>query len=1210
MATAIGGAGGESGAHQGTGMRDFGRALIDLIEKAARLREKLVNALLGHKSSDDLGRIVRAGLAATTVGLTLKLLAALLQVPGGWGIEDFLGWIDIPGEAPGLAIRNLWTLAKVRPLADLYLALDTLLFVPAYAVLFLVAGRSIARGLAADSAAATDELSAPETVRNWHALLAIPTVALVAADLVENAIGIRRLAPSSYAMLLVLVVPALAILASVDTLRRALREITLLEVIGGLLLAALVCGLAGGLGDSCRTPSTPPQWVLPDSIGCAAHRGKFHLLAIAALVIVVCAGLWLFAVPADQRRPGLRPQRAELRSSIWDIFVRSRYVLATLALLIGLVLGLDQAQDVMYAVASAPWPDPAQHSRWPGWAGALLVYALAAASVWALGFACWLWSRSVCMVVAPGRAARVVPGPADLVARHWARLLGLVPYAVVFFLCLGVIIDSSKASYAAFALGKPTAAYEGTILSVVTFAIATIVLGLLYVRIRIVKTDTLYYNAIEWRDWATDAEFVGGMQKDGAIHKYRLLGVVTPYALPFVALAGAFVCRAVDLYPGGGAVPSMAFPVILFTLTVWLCFFGWLSMLEVVRAVPWVLVLLVLIGAFGVLGYSDNQRVWSPIVEGSGLAEPWARYRMLAFAGALAAIALAAYAVVMRLARTGAELSKLAVAGWWFLLAALIAAVMWLGDRYASYRTPKPLDAVSTRPATLGRPTLAQAMSEWLRQLCKDHAHQGCAAAGAGGSAAAAEPVPVYFVSTMGGGIRAAAWTAQVLQHLEEADPTFRKHTFSISGVSGGAVGAAVYRACGSAKGTSRTDCLAAFAHADLVSPLLSSWLFEDALARVIPTQWCSTPACGFLSRSAWFEGSMEAAVPGLRQGLWESRRSSDGFEPYLLLNSTWVETGERAIASDLQIHSMQFPGAKDQLAIADHDLPLGTAAHNAARFPYVNAIGQLSAPSVKCDMRADDELHADERKASGSDYGKRISCGHLADGGYFDNSGGQSSVDALNAMVRCLTVTKTSADRDLYAPCLDNLSTDMRNWLRASLVPMIVFIRNGVAPDAETASDCSRPEQPAATELNRPAEHDCVSLGPQYHPERTACRRNFTFYVDALGPPIALFNGAGTGAHGQLSEAGERRAVLAARAALALPAVAGAAGAASGASAAMSISLASAQAASGARHGTPRAPVITLDQIPDGIRYPLGWHLSRAAVAGLAEQARRCVVQ
>lgn len=1208
MATATDGVEEEWSTRHGGGTLDFGRALVNLVKEAASLRDNLVKILLGPKSSDDLGLITRAGLAVVTVGVTLQLMAAVLQVPGGWGIEDFLRWVDIPSDAPGREIREQWAHANIRLFADLYMALDTLLFVPAYAVFLLVISRAIASRLAADSTKAFDELSQPDTVRNWRALLAIPTIALVAADLVENAFGIVRLAPSSYVVLLVLIVPAFAILASFDLLRRSLKEITLLEVIGGLVLAALACGLGGGISDHCRVPSTH-HWVLPDSIGCAAHRGKFHLLGIAVLAIVIGVGLWLFAVMVDRLRPELRRQRSELRSAIWDIFVRSRYVLATLVLLTGLVLGLDQAQDVMYAVASAPWPDLGAESQSSGWAGTLLVYALASMSVWALSFACWLWTRSVCIVVSPSRATRVVPGPADLIARHWARLLGLIPYAVVFFLCLGVIMDCSQASYAAIALHKPTGAYDGIILSVVTFAITTIVLGLVYVRIRVIKTETLYYNAVEWREWATNAEFVGGMQKNGAIHKYRLLGVVTPYALPFIVLAGAFACRTVDLYPGAGIVPSMAFPAILFMLTVWLCFFGWLSMLEVVRAIPWVLLLLVLVGVLGAMGFTENQRVWSLIVEGSGLAERWARYSMLAFSGALAMIALTAYAIVMRLARTGNEPSRLAILGWWFLLAALIAAVMLLGDRYASYRKPKPLDALQSRPVTLRRPTLAVAMSDWLQQLCKDYAKQGCVAD-------KNEPknfatLPVYFVSTMGGGIRAAVWTAQVLQHIDVDDPTFMKRTFSISGVSGGAVGAAVYRACGLTSGVSRLDCLDAFAHADLVSPLLSSWLFEDALAKVIPTQWCDTSACGFLSRGAWFEGSMEAVVPGLRQGLWSSRRPSDGFEPYLLLNSTWVETGERAIASDLQIHSTKFLGAKDQLAITDNDLPLGTAAHNAARFPYVNAIGQLTAPSSKCDMRVDGVLHANESGALGIDYGKRVDCGHLADGGYFDNSGGQGSVDALNAMVRCLSVTKTSADRDLYAPCV-NLPSGMRKWLRMSLMPTIVFIRNGVSPDAETAPDCSRPEQPIAIGRSKHAEHDCVSLGRLYHPEQTACRRNFTFYVDALGPPIALFHGAGTGAHGQLSEAGQRRAVLAARAALAWPDVAGADSAALGARAvsAPAAAVAPATPSSGVLPFAPLEPVITLDQTPDGIRYPLGWHLSRAAVAGLAKQAQRCATK
>lgn len=1199
MATAIGGVDGNAEPQPDPGTGGFGRDLIEMVKDAARLRDMLAAILLGPKSDDDLGLILRTALAATMVGVALQLISALLQVPGGWGIEDFLGWVDVEIDAPGQAIIKLWAIAGVRSLADLYLALDTLLFVPAYAVMLLVTGSAIARRLAFDSTEDLNRLG--PTARNWRTLLAIPTFALISADLGENVFGIVRLAPSSFEMLLVLIVPASVILVTMSLLRKTLLAVKLPVVLGGIVLAVLVCGLSAGIGDQCKAPLTAPHWVMPYSIGCGFHRGKFYLLGMVALVIVICAGLWLFAVLADRNRSDLRQQRAELRSAIWDIFVRSRYVLATLILFIGLVLGLDQAQDVMYAVASAPWPTLQAESDLWGWAGTLLVYVLAATSVWSLSFACWLWSRSVCIVVAPGRAARSMPGPADLIARHWARLLGLVPYGVVFLLCESVIVDSTRASYAALLAKNPTDAYFNIILSVVTFSITTVLLGLVYVRIRVANSEPLYYNADDWRIWAFNADFLGGWQRGGKFRKYRLLGFVTPYMLPFVALVGMFACRAVDIYPSDGIVPSMAFPVIVFTLTMWLCFFGWLSMLEVVRAIPWVLLLLVLVGVLGVLGYSDNQRVWLPIVGGSGLPEPWIRYRMLAFSGALAVIALAAYVIVMRVARSERDISKLAIIRWWLLLIVLVATVMWLGDQYASYRNPKTLDGSVDSPDKLKRPTLAQAMSDWLMQVCSDHEKQGCSA-NPTNVLKPAVPLPVYFVSTIGGGIRAAVWTAQVLRHLEEADRTFMRRTFSISGVSGGAVGAAVYRACGSGKSMSRNACIDSFADADLVSPLLSAWLFEDVLAKLIPTQWCGTSACGFLSRGAWFEGSMEAVVPDLRQGLSKSRSARGVFEPYLLLNATWVETGERAIASDLQIHSVQFPGAKDQLAIAGHDLPLGTAAHNAARFPYVNAIGQLTAPSAKCDMRDDDALHADEQGVRGINYGERIGCGHLADGGYFDNTGGQSSVDALHAMVRCLLVTETSADRELYLPCVE-LPAKQRDWLRRSLVPTVVFIRNGVTPEAESACDCSRADWPTATELADQTKHQCGSRGLLYRPEQTACRRNFTFYVDVLGPPIALINGAGTGAHGRLSEAGQRRAVIDARAALAASEVA---------SVASVMSCANAPP-SGAASSVPSPremlsaaldPVVTLDQTPDGVRYPLGWHLSRAAVDGLEKQA------
>jgi hypothetical protein len=49
------------------------------------------------------------------------------------------------------------------------------------------------------------------------------------------------------------------------------------------------------------------------------------------------------------------------------------------------------------------------------------------------------------------------------------------------------------------------------------------------------------------------------------------------------------------------------------------------------------------------------------------------------------------------------------------------------------------------------------------------------------------------LVAAEGGGIRAAYWTAASLANLQDEFPFLRNHVFAISGVSGGAVGAALF---------------------------------------------------------------------------------------------------------------------------------------------------------------------------------------------------------------------------------------------------------------------------------------------------------------------------------------------------------------------------------------------------------------------------------
>lgn len=1128
--------------------------------------------------------------ALVAAALVLVVIRALLDVPGGWGIEDFLGWVDSDKDAPGARLIALWTNAGVVPAAGLYLAIDTLVFVPVYATLALILTARLVGALAADASAGV------RTIELWMRWLPLPVVALVATDLAENSLGLARIAPamSLWAWLLCASAGLFgAMLLASRGLRTVVGELQSPALWAGVALALAVIALVAA-GGSCRA-GQPAEWQGWSSLSCAAHRAKYLWSAVVLGLLLLGLAAWVFGVllrgdpdpasadPAVRQRAERAAARAALRSALWDIFVRSRYVLAALALFGGLSLVSNQPRDVMYAVAAAPWSGPQMAFRLGGLAGSLLVYALSALALWGLAFACWLWTRSVCEVVGAGVPARTAPAAEDTVARLWARALGLAPYGILVGLCVRVVSDSTVARHAALAMASPGGdVYTAIMASVAAFAAVTIALGLLYVRERVGRSQPLYYNAVDWLPWARKA----GLLQSRTDIKYRMLGLITPRLMPLLAVAGIFVTRLIDLFPGQ-AVPSLAYPVIAFTIGLWLCCFGWLSILEVVRAIPWTVLLLVVVGALGLFGLTDNHRVWSPIdeqVSGSSLG-------LLAAAAALAAIALVAYWLVTALPRRRAEraqpLSRWLGFGAALALAAATAATLSAGN-WLSPRRPLPeSDARAAAEALKSRPTLELAMARWLASLCA-----GSTACNGG---QAAPKLPVYFVTTEGGGIRAAGWTAAALDALTQQQPALPERTFSISGVSGGAVGATVFRSClDDEQGRRRSDeqrkaCIRAITTTDLVSPLLGAWMFEDALARIVPTSWCATPGCGFLSRAAWFEARLEEHGRALRKGLAAARAAilpTAPHRPYLLLNSTWVESGERAIASDLRIDSSAFPGARDQLAIAGHDLPQSTAAHNAARFPYTNPIGLLTARQADCDRRREAAASPGSPAAPGA--ADRVGCGHLADGGYFDNSGGQSTADALKALVKCLTpptdagAAAPAAPEAAAAPsapdafCTAPAFKPQRAWLKAHLLPSVLFIRNGVDPAAALGKDCSRADQPAASALGR-QPGSCRSDRAEYRPEAPACATRFTLFVDALGPPLTLFNVAGLRAHGRLSEGNQRRAVLEAWAALAAPA------------------------------GADSVPVITIDQVSDGVLYPLGWHLSPAAASGLERQAATC---
>jgi hypothetical protein len=274
------------------------------------------------------------------------------------------------------------------------------------------------------------------------------------------------------------------------------------------------------------------------------------------------------------------------------------------------------------------------------------------------------------------------------------------------------------------------------------------------------------------------------------------------------------------------------------------------------------------------------------------------------------------------------------------------------------------------------RPTVGQAALAWYEQAEAAYAVHGD------------EPVPMFIVAAAGGGIRAAYWTATILERLEkdfEAEGGVRPYLFAISGVSGGSVGAAAFEAALVQRDESdckvdEVACLGAteFLTKDFLAPALASLTFVDIPSSILPN-------FGQPDRGTAFEVSLEHASGGLlarpflsffryKKGAVRNEEQTFRWRPILLLNATHEETGKRIIAAHVLIERDVFLDSLDELHLLGKDVRASTAAHNSARFTYVSPAGDLGKDSL------------------GNNNGSVI------DGGYFENSGALSALELARA--------------------------------------------------------------------------------------------------------------------------------------------------------------------------------------------------------------------
>ena len=244
---------------------------------------------------------------------------------------------------------------------------------------------------------------------------------------------------------------------------------------------------------------------------------------------------------------------------------------------------------------------------------------------------------------------------------------------------------------------------------------------------------------------------------------------------------------------------------------------------------------------------------------------------------------------------------------------------------------------------------------------------------------------PVILVAAAGGGIRAAYWTASTLATLEAKIPTFSQSLFAISSVSGGSVGAAVYAAvkrqqlenrAAPADANTTLATLAtvqkALSH-DFLSPVAAGMLFPDLVQRFIPYPFPEA------DRQRFLELGFEQALPEADNPLTRPFTAlyADGYKfrlPGLLLNTTIVDSGRRAVTSNIAL--TDFTDTLDLLAdgFQTQTIRLSAAAGASARFTYLSPAGSFIGPGAQGEQKI-----------------------RLVDGGYFENSGATTIVDLLD---------------------------------------------------------------------------------------------------------------------------------------------------------------------------------------------------------------------
>ncbi len=289
-----------------------------------------------------------------------------------------------------------------------------------------------------------------------------------------------------------------------------------------------------------------------------------------------------------------------------------------------------------------------------------------------------------------------------------------------------------------------------------------------------------------------------------------------------------------------------------------------------------------------------------------------------------------------------------------------------------------------------------------------------------------AGPKRIIVAAAAGGGIQAAAWTAQVLSGLlKQCGPTFAQGLRLLSTVSGGSVGATQFvyaldnplnaRDPVEAASDSSLDEVAwGLAWTDFLRSVLP-WFFGHLIGRgrALERAWCLNAAAD-LEQGSRLDRALSS---------WNGS-AAEGKLPAMIMNATICESGERLLLGTTGISGALSAEEARRDAVdlhgPDHDVGIVTAARLSASFPYVTPASRSTLDGAQP---------------------------HVVDGGYYDNYGMATLVEWLD---EALTSAGDSIESvlvlQIHGAPVDGASsqpgkTSNRGWFYQLLAPITTLV-------------------------------------------------------------------------------------------------------------------------------------------------------------------------